>query len=151
MNNFAKSSLKERENLEKLYKIKGITDYQFTSAEGCDRYDSTFNFFDQKFIVECKVRANSSTKYPTTLIEKGKVDYLVNLADQDGSTPILVVFFTDGTYTRVNLRAVQKLPVEKKYCNKTTAVAAGKIMKEVFLVPINSSNTFKLDNNDATA
>jgi hypothetical protein len=144
MNNFQKSSLVEREKLTALYTSKNITEFDFTDSKGVDRYDSTFKSFDQDFIVECKVRANSSTKYPTTLIEKSKVEFLIEKAKETNATPLLVVFYNDGKYSRYNLNKLGNVRVEQKYCNRTTAVDSGKKMKEVYLLPINNTNTFTL-------
>lgn len=132
MNNFQKSSLKEREMLTKLFNQTGISDFTFTSEKGYDRHDAEFKVLDTEFIVEVKVRNVSSTAYPDTLVDDSKVQYLIAKAKELNAVPVLVIFFSDGTYASFNLNKHQG-HLTKKYCNRTTAINTGKRFKEVRL------------------
>jgi len=55
---------------------------------------ATIDFSSNTHLVELKTRRNSFNKYPTTMIGKNKIDYLVN-SEKKG---IVVFKFTDGLY-----------------------------------------------------
>ena len=71
----------------------------FQSIWGSDLERSTdkfacIDFTSDSHLVELKTRRNTMNKYPTTMIGKNKIDYLVN-SDKKG---IVVFKFTDGLY-----------------------------------------------------
>jgi hypothetical protein len=49
-------------------------------------------------VLEVKTRKNSSTKYPTYMISANKVNGMMQLAEERGCVPLLVVKFTDGIF-----------------------------------------------------
>lgn len=55
---------------------------------------ATIDFSSNTHLVELKTRRNSFNKYPTTMIGKNKIDYLV----KSEKTGIVVFKFTDGLY-----------------------------------------------------
>lgn len=55
---------------------------------------ATIDFTSNSHLVELKTRRNSFCKYPTTMIGKNKIDYLLNST----KTGIVVFKFTDGLY-----------------------------------------------------
>lgn len=139
INKFTQAAEKERELLSRFFESIGCTNYSFTEAEGFDRYDATFEFLDIKYLVEVKVRNVKSNQYPTTLIDKSKTDFLREEALKEGYIPVLVIFFTDDKCFLCNLDKVRG-KVERKYCNRTSAVNTGKKMKEVELFTITEKN-----------
>ena len=140
MNNFRKSSLKERELLENFFKSKGITDYNFTDEAGYERHDAVFKTLDTNYIVEVKVRNCTSRAFKDTLIEQSKVAYLREKATELNAVPLLIVFFTDDKALVKNLRNLGGCTFDQRYCNRTTAADTGKKIKDVILIPITKEN-----------
>lgn len=58
-----------------------------------DKY-ATIDFTSNTHLVELKTRRNSFNKYPTTMIGKNKIDYLL----KNEKKGIVVFKFTDGLY-----------------------------------------------------
>ena len=135
-NKFVEASNKERELLTLIYESNGVTDYFFTPSNGMDRYEGEFTTNGKTYVVEVKNRNNTSAKFPTTLIEESKVNYLRNKCKEENKVPLLFVFFTDGKFLMFNLNHIKEEWKSSMYCNRTTAVASGKVSKKVFLIPI---------------
>ena len=136
INAFTAASTLERLKLTQVYNQTNVTDFWFTPEDGHDRYEGEFTKNGKTYIVEAKNRANTSTKYPTTLIEASKVNFLRTKAAAENKIPLLIIFFTDNQFGIYNLNNIQESWRSTKYCNRTTAASTGKVNKDVYLIPI---------------
>lgn len=142
MNKFHSASQLERLKMESLLKKNKVEYYGFTSEFGYDQYDGWFvNSKGKKIIFEVKNRAVTSNRYPTTIIEEHKYDYLIS---QEMGEPWLFVFFTDDTYLSEHIK------VENKYLKTRIGAPATEmgdqkmISKLVIEIPITNKNTRKI-------
>lgn len=146
MNQFQLSSIRAKELMNNLLNSKGIPNHDivFTDEKGYDKYDGTFkNSKGQTIMFEIKVRNVPSTQYPTTVIEKGKYDFLINQYNTSGVIPYLFVFFTDGKVLMQNLLSKSVIPT-RMFAPKTTAGNNKKVIKNFVEFPINCSNTHNI-------
>ena len=146
MNQFQLSSIRAKELMNNLLNSKGIPnhDIAFTDEKGYDKYDGTFkNSKGQTIMFEIKVRNVPSTQYPTTVIEKGKYDFLINQHNASGVIPYLFVFFTDGKVLIQNLLSKSVIPT-RMFAPKTTAGNNEKVIKNFVEFPIDCSNTHNI-------
>jgi len=74
-----------------LGKIKSIYGEKICKTEPNCRVD----YFDDNTLIELKSRRNTYKKYPTTMISKGKIDYML----KSGKRSICLFNFSDGLYS----------------------------------------------------
>ena len=135
-NHFNYSSFRERVYLKKnlLPEAEKVT---YTPISGYDRHDYTFERDGRLFIVEVKVRLMASTDYQTTLLEKRKYDYLIDLADSKGGTALLHIFFTkDRKMAFVNLSKLRGMQGYSGECPATSSKESEYRLKEIVHLPL---------------
>lgn len=140
MNNFKKSSLVEREKMEKIFNKFNVLVYNFTDEDGFDKHDGSYiNSKKEHITFEVKVRNVPNNKYSTTVIEKSKYDYLMNL---ENTTPYLFIFFSDNTYFIHKLSKDNNYKQTKMKAPKTTAADNSMIMKDFVEIKIDKSTVY---------
>lgn len=145
---FDQAEILERQQLIKIFAKKGITDYEFTEIGSLDRYDFKFNYNGKTFFGDIKNRNIKSSDYKDSLIDKSKIDYLIDTGHKNDWIPMIICTYSDKVaLIWYILQEIQggKIKFEKKYCNRTTAVDNGKKMKEVALLLISNALKHKLD------
>ena len=134
MNKFQEASKLERDKMTKILQENRIDIFSFTPDDTFERYDGIFiNSKGKKIIFEVKNRAIPSDKFPTTIIEEHKYEFLIN---QTIGEPWLFVFFSDDVYL------MEKIKESKNYnrltigAGKTTMGDQTMISKVVIEIPI---------------
>lgn len=124
MNKFEIAERLERELITGLLNTKGITNIKFSGkyAQHDGEYITTAG---DKVMFEVKVRNVTSNRYPTTVIERSKYEYLKN----QSCKAYLFVFFTDN---KVLIQDVKSGKVKYSTMNapKTTSGNNTKIAKQ---------------------
>lgn len=134
---FQRASALERQKMSELLSKYKITDYSFTDDNGYDEYDGTYiNPFGEDVAFEIKNRNVSSTKYPTTIIEESKYNFLIT---QSIGIPMLYVFFNDGTYFYEELNAAKNYNKVVMGAPSTTMGDDTWVSKTFIEIPIDSS------------
>lgn len=147
MNRFQLASIKEREYMTNLLRSKGIKDWQvtFTDEKSFKQYDGIYeNSKGEMIMFEVKVRNVASNKYPTTVIEQSKYNFLIDAYRKEGVIPYIFIFFTDGKVLIQNLLSRTVVP-KSMYAPKTTSGDTTKVLKHFMEIPIDDLNTHKFD------
>lgn len=107
MNKFEIASKLEREKMTTLFKQNNVNSFYFTDENGYDRedgfYTATTRTSTKEIVFEVKNRDVASDRYSTTIIEKDKIDYLLQKGEESNHIPYVFFFFTDGYYTAIKL------------------------------------------------
>ena len=133
-NPFEAASDIEREHLKKLAFKLNCNHILMPSK--C-KYDSLFEKNKKIYSVEAKVRACSSGRYDSAMIEKNKYDSLMSLvADYHCDEALYVFFFTDKKALVFDLRNIH--PVwERMDLVKNTVRDNGTVSKTIYNIPFN--------------
>lgn len=115
----------EREKLTKFFTMKGITDYEFTPANGTNTVDGFFTMNGRKFVLEAKVRTCPIDQFFSHLLQKDKYEQLKSYHAQ-GYEPLYFNFFPEGLIVyNLSTRIVGKKMVFKPLPCKANTVNAG--------------------------
>lgn len=97
MDYFKAAGDNERQKMTNLFEQFGITSYVFTKSDGYDRVEGYYTGkTGNEYVFEVKCRDIATTAYTQTIIEKKKVDAVLEESDKSNHKPILFFFFTDG-------------------------------------------------------
>lgn len=141
MNKFQEASKLERTKMTELLQKNGIKEFGFTPDDSFEQYDGWYiSNKGKKICFEIKNRTNTSTRYPTTIIEEHKYEYLIN---QTIGEPWLFVFFTDYTYLAEHLKVSKKYLKTRIGASMTTMGDQTMISKIVVEINITKKNTHK--------
>lgn len=144
-NAFTNASKKERKTLIELFNKLGITDYEFSPENGMDRWDFKFTANGIDYIGDVKCRNIKHDAYKDSLIDKSKLDFLMNEGKKEKRVPLIIVSYTDDVICSWNLSKI-KIKYTKKFCNRTTAVNTGKRMKDVGLLLLTDAKKHTIEN-----
>ena len=128
-----------REKLERLYKKRGITQYEFTQGK-YDPWDSSCTADTGTFNLEIKDKDEPIMKWLPcgVLLERKKYTPMIQAYEDTGSIPIYMNFFQNGEGFWANLLDITP-KWEKVWCTKTTAdgtYGKEKVLKELtFIMP----------------
>jgi hypothetical protein len=87
-------------------KIKSIYGEKIIKTEPNCRVD----YCDDNILIELKSRRNNYNTYPTTMISKGKIDYMLD----SGKRSICLFNFTDGLYSiEIDKNKIDKFKLKK--------------------------------------
>ena len=87
-------------------KIKSIYGEKIIKTEPNCRVD----YCDDNTLIELKSRRNNYNTYPTTMISKGKIDYMLD----SGKRSICLFNFTDGLYSiEIDKNKIDKFKLKK--------------------------------------
>lgn len=107
MNKFEQASRLERELMTNLFNQNNVDSFYFTDENGFDRedgyYSATTKTYTKEIVFEVKNRDVASDKYSTTIIEKDKIDYILQKGQDTNHQPYLFFFFNDGKYMSIKL------------------------------------------------
>lgn len=139
---FVNASKKERKTLVKLFNTLGVTDYEFSPENGMDRWDFKFTLNGIDYIGDVKCRNIKHDAYKDSLIDKSKLDFLIEEGKNENRVPLIIVSYSDDVICSWNLSKIN-IKYTQKYCNRTTAVSTGKRMKDVGLLLLTDAKTHK--------
>jgi len=113
---------KERAILTKLFAQVGITDYYLTEAGSYKRYDFEFVKDGKTYIGDIKCRNIKSSTYKDSLINKGKIDFLVQEAYANNKVPLIIAAYTDDVVCTWSLfKELQSMKSTTRQCGRTTS------------------------------
>lgn len=138
-NNFTRSELLGRGLFESFLKQKNITNYKFTEGQ-FDKVDC-FIQAQKKWAVEIKVRDESADQYKELFFELQKLKAMCSIIKAGEAEEGLYINFIGSKLYVFNIRKIveglqkKQLRVKNHYCNRTTAIASGKVDKSMIEVP----------------
>jgi hypothetical protein len=94
--NFKAAGDFERERMTQLFHQFGVINYEFTNSEGYDRIEGYYTGkTGSEYVFEVKCRSLTTSAYTHTIIEKSKIEAVVNESKKTNHQPILFFFFED--------------------------------------------------------
>lgn len=141
MNKFQIASIKERQAMESLFNQNNINHYYFTDDKGYDRVDGYYTAFTasnqtKEVVFEVKNRDVTSNQYRTTIIDKDKIDYIIEKAIETNNIPYLYFFFKDNKYLSIELKKDNNYSIIKRTAPSTTMGNNQMRIKEFVEFPI---------------
>lgn len=143
MDDFQQKEEKGRILLKSFLDQIGATNQQPTE----DRYspvDYYFTIKDKEVVAEIKVRDQQYENYPTHLMEVSKFQALEQeRIEKNLDYAYYINFFGEDIayfYSTIIIRKYAKK--DNRYCKRTTAIYAGRKMKDVLLIPIDKAQKF---------
>jgi hypothetical protein len=97
-------------------------------------FDAEITKDDKHFIVEIKCRSDFYVKYDDVFAEKIKLDNLLN--KHPDANILYFVCYNNNSEVRLispNKELLSNMKIEKRLCNKTTAVHSEKILKDCYI------------------
>jgi hypothetical protein len=123
----------ERKKMIELFKMFGVQHYEFTTAKGFDRIDGYYTGkTGTEYIFEVKTRNNPASAYTySTIIEKSKLEYILNSSKNIKHKPLVFFFFETGDCWIEHLNHSTYYSGFAAEANKTTADGKqAKVMKD---------------------
>jgi hypothetical protein len=96
-NKFEAAGEIERQKMTQLFHLFGVVNYDFTSSKGYERIEGYYTGrTGNEYIFEVKCRNLTTSAYTETIIEKSKVEAVIEESQKSNHKPILFFFFEDG-------------------------------------------------------
>lgn len=93
---FEKAGDIERQKMTQLFNKFGVTQFQFTESKSYDRIEGYYTgTTGNEYVFEVKCRKVGSTDFNETIIDKNKVDAVIDESKKSNHKPILFFFFND--------------------------------------------------------
>lgn len=143
MNKFTESELKGRNILKSFLDQVGATN-QMPTLDEYNPVDYYFTYKEKKVVSEVKVRDIRYLGYPTHLIERSKLNSLIQARKDNGcDIAYYINFFGDNVafwYSTDSI--IRNATPDTIRCNRTTAVYSGTTDKSVLLIPTIKAQIF---------
>jgi hypothetical protein len=140
--NFNAANKLERQYLTEFFINSEVPYFEFT--EGYTRHDAMITgLTGNVMMIEAKVRKIDSDRYNDTIIEKSKIDYMLEQTKGTNITPMLTIFFDDGFVFIKTIEQYEVLDIITVYAPKETNGDTTKVPKEMILFKIDKHQLHK--------
>lgn len=144
---FETASENERQKMIQLFKQFGVQHFEFTSVKGHDRVDGYYTASTgTEYFFEVKTRSNDASGYTySTVIEKSKLNYILEQSKNMKHKPLVFFFFASGDCHIEQLNRETYYTGFSAYGNQTTADGnTTKVLKDYIPFKINPNKLIRL-------
>ena len=140
--NFNAANKLERQYLTQFFQYNNVPYVEFT--EGYTRHDAMITGqTGNVMMIEAKVRKIESSRYNDTIIEKSKIDYMLEQTKGTNIIPILTIFFEDGLVFIKTIQQYETFDIITVNAPKETNGDTTIVRKEMILFKIDKHQLHK--------